>query len=81
MAPLYGGFEYIRGNCKNAVEIAERAVEQDPLDVWPRMNLHACLQGMGRDAQAREQLEKVLALDENQGVARVSLAMIQADKG
>jgi hypothetical protein len=30
-----------------AIEIAERAIAEDPLEVWPRMNLHAYLQAAG----------------------------------
>jgi len=81
LRPIHGGVQFLRGNAGRAVEIAERAVQQDPLEVWPRMNLHAYLQAAGRDVEARQQLEKVLELDENQVAARVSLAMIQADRG
>jgi tetratricopeptide (TPR) repeat protein len=45
------------------------------------MNLHAYLQGAGREREALGQLKKVLELDENQAVAMVSMAMIIADQG
>ncbi|HMD50766.1 MAG TPA: hypothetical protein VKG79_16760, partial [Bryobacteraceae bacterium] len=79
--PLYGWFEFWRGNVEQAIALAERAIEEDPLEVWTRMNLHAYLQGAGRDSEALEQLKKVVELDPNQVVALVSMAMIHADKG
>ena len=79
--PMFSGFQFLRGNAEHAIELAQRAIEEDPLEVWPRMNLHAYLQAAGRDTEALEQLKKVLELDENQVVALVSMAMIHADKG
>ncbi len=79
--PLYGWFEFWRGNVEQAIAMALRAIEEDPLEVWTRMNLHAYLQGAGRDDEALEQLEKVVELDPNQVVDLVSMAMIYADKG
>lgn len=71
----------MRGNADQAIRLAERAIEQDPLDVWAHMNLHAYLQAAGRDNEALEQLKKVVELDPNQVVALASIVMIQADKG
>ncbi len=79
--PLYGWFQYLRGNVAEAITLAERAIEEDPLDLWSRMNLHAYLQAAGRERDALEQLKKVLELDGNQVVAMVSMAMILADQG
>jgi TolB-like protein/Flp pilus assembly protein TadD len=79
--PLYGWFQFLRGNVEQAITLARRAIEEDPLDVWSRMNLHAYLQAAGREREALEQLKKVLQLDANQAVALVSMAMIQADQG
>jgi tetratricopeptide (TPR) repeat protein len=79
--PLYSGFQFLRGNVEQAIKLAERAIEEDPLEVWARMNLHAYLQAAGRDAEALEQLKKVLELDQNQVVALVSMAMLYADRG
>jgi serine/threonine-protein kinase len=79
--PLYAWFQFWRGNADHAIELAQRAIEEDPLEVWPRMNLHAYLQGAGREGEALGQLKKVLELDENQAVALVSMAMILADRG
>jgi serine/threonine-protein kinase len=79
--PLYGWFQYLRGNVVEAIALAQRAIEEDPLDVWSRMNLHAYLQAAGRERDALKQLKKVLELDGNQVVAMVSLAMILADQG
>jgi serine/threonine-protein kinase len=79
--PLYGWFEFWRGNVEQAIALAQRAIEEDPLESWTRMNLHAYLQGAGRDDEALEQLKKVVELDPNQVVALVSMAMIYADKG
>lgn len=79
--PLYGWVEFWRGNVEQAIALAQRASEEDPLEVWTRMNLHAYLQGAGRDDEALEQLKKVVELDPNQVVALVSMAMIYADKG
>jgi len=81
MRPLYGWFEFSRGNAERAIPLAQRALEEDPLDVWTRMNLHAYLQGAGRVDESLEQLKKVVELDPNQVVALVSMAMIYADKG
>jgi TolB-like protein/Tfp pilus assembly protein PilF len=79
--PMYGALHFLRGNTEQAINLARRAIEEDPLDVWPRMNLHAYLQAAGREAEALEQLQKVLELDQHQVVALVSMAMIIADRG
>jgi adenylate cyclase len=79
--PMYSGLQFLRGNVEQAIQLTQRAIEEDPLEVWPRMNLHAFLQAAGRDQEALEQLKKVLELDPNQVVALVSMAMIYADKG
>ncbi|HEV2424718.1 MAG TPA: protein kinase [Terriglobia bacterium] len=79
--PLYAGFQFLRGHVEQAIKLAQRAIEEDPLEVWTHMNLHAYLQAAGRDAEALEQLQKVLELDPNQVVALVSMAMLYADKG
>jgi tetratricopeptide (TPR) repeat protein len=78
---MYGGFLYLRGDADQAIKLAERAIEEDPLDVWAHMNLHAYLQPAGRDDEALEQLKKVLELDPNQVVALSSIVMIHANKG
>jgi hypothetical protein len=39
----------MKGDAECAIDIAERAIAEDPLEVWPRMNLHAYLQAAGRD--------------------------------
>ena len=79
--PMYGWFQFLRGDPLQAVELAQRAIETDPLDVWPRMNLQAYLQAAGRDTEALEQLQKVLELDPHQVAALVAMAMIYADQG
>jgi TolB-like protein/Flp pilus assembly protein TadD len=79
--PMYGGFLYLRGNADQAIKLAERAIEEDPLDVWAHMNLHAYLQPAGREDEALAQLQKVVELDPNQVVALASMVMIHADKG
>ncbi|MGA8686334.1 MAG: tetratricopeptide repeat protein, partial [Candidatus Sulfotelmatobacter sp.] len=79
--PMYGGVLYLRGNAEEAIKLAQHAVEEDPLDVWAHMNLHAYLQAAGRDDEALEQLKKVVELDPNQVVALASMVMIHADKG
>ena len=79
--PVYAWFQYLRGNVAEAIALAQRAVEEDPLDVWSRMNLHAYLQAADREREALEQLRKVLELDPNQAAAMVSVAMILADTG
>ena len=45
------------------------------------MNRQAYLQGAGRNDEAIAQLEKVLELNEGLPVARVALAMLEADRG
>jgi serine/threonine-protein kinase len=79
--PMYGGLEFLRGNIEHAIALAERAIEEDPLEVWPRMNLHAYLQGAGRDKDAYAQAIRVLELDPNLVVAHVSIAHFHADWG
>jgi len=79
--PLYGWVQFWRGNVAQAIQLAQRAIEEDPLEVWARMNLHAYLQTAGRIDEALEQLKRVLELDENQVVAMVSMATMYADKG
>jgi TolB-like protein/Tfp pilus assembly protein PilF len=78
---LFGLFQCLRGNVGQAIQVVERIIQEDPLAVWPRMNLHAYLQTAGRYEEACEQVRKVLELDENLVVARVSLAMFAADRG
>ena len=79
--PMYGWVQFMRGNSEEAIVLARRAIEEDPLDIWPRMNLHAYLQETGQDGDALDQLQKVLELDPHQVVALVSMAMILADRG
>ncbi len=79
--PMYTGFLFFRGDVEQAIKLAERTIEEDPLEVWAHMNLHAYLQGAGRDDEALEELKKVVELDPNLVVALVSMAMIHADKG
>jgi len=45
------------------------------------MNMQAYLQAAGREAEAVEQLQKVLELDPHQVAALVAMAMIYADEG
>jgi serine/threonine-protein kinase len=78
---IYSGFQFLRGNVEEAIKLAQGAIEEDPLEVWAHMNLHAYLQAAGRDEEALEQLRKVVELDPNQVVALVSMAMIHADSG
>ena len=79
--PMFGWVEFMRGNTEHAIILARRAVEEDPLDLWPRMNLHAYFQDVGREGDALEQLQKVLEIDPHQMVALVSMAMIVAHRG
>jgi serine/threonine-protein kinase len=79
--PFYSGFQFLRGNVASAIELAERAISDDPLEVWPRMNLHAYLQAVGRDREAYAQAQRVLELDSNLVVARVSIAHFHAAWG
>ena len=79
--PIYGGFLFLKGEGARAIELAERTIAEDPLEVWPRMNLHAYLQAAGRDQEAYEQTLKALELDPNLVVARVSVAHFHADWG
>ncbi len=79
--PLYGGLLFMRGDVSQAIQLAERAIEEDPLEVWPHMNLHAYLQWAGRDREAYAQVTRTLELDPNLVVARVSVAHFHADWG
>jgi eukaryotic-like serine/threonine-protein kinase len=78
---MYGVFLFLSGRAEEAIAFVEPLIEEDPLEVWPMMNRHAYLQGAGRDAEALAQLEKVLELNEGLPVARVSVAMLEADRG
>ena len=78
---LFAIFEFLRGNLQRAIEVVKTIIQEDPLAVWPRMNLNAFLQGAERYGEAIEQLRKVLELDENLVVARVTLALLLADRG
>jgi len=78
---MYGWFLFLRGQPLQAIELARPVIEADPLDVWARMNMQAYLQAAGREADALEQLHKVLELDEHQVVAMVAMATIHADRG
>jgi eukaryotic-like serine/threonine-protein kinase len=79
--PVYSGFVFLRGDVSEAVQLAERAIEEDPLEVWPHMNLHAYLQWAGRDRDACQAALRALELDPNLVVARVSIAHFHADWG
>ena len=79
--PFYSAFQFLRGNIERAIELAERAITDDPLEVWPRMNLHAYLQAVGRDREAYAQTLKVLELDSTLVIARVSIAHFHAGWG
>jgi serine/threonine-protein kinase len=79
--PIYGGVLFLKGDIEGAIALAERAIQEDPLEVWPRMNLHAYLQAAGRDREAYAQALEVLDLDGNLVVARVSIAHFHADWG
>ncbi len=78
---LFSLVQCLRGKLEQAIQIVERIIQEDPLAVWPRMNLHAYLQAAGRYEEAREQVKKVLELDADLVVARVSAAMLAADRG
>jgi len=79
--PMWGTALFVQERADEAVRVAERAVEEDPLEVWPRMSLHAYLQAAGRDREAYEQVSKVLEIDPNLVVARVSVAHFHAAWG
>lgn len=79
--PIYGWMQFQRGNTESAIDLARRAIEEDSLDVWPRMNLQAYLQYVGREADALDQLQKVLELDPNQVVALVAMSMLVTYRG
>jgi tetratricopeptide (TPR) repeat protein len=79
--PIYGGLQFFRGNYQAAIEMSERAIQEDPLEVWPRMNLHAYLQAVGRDREAYAQVLKALELDAVLAPALVSVAHFHADWG
>jgi eukaryotic-like serine/threonine-protein kinase len=74
----YGAFQFFRGHVDDAIAITEQKIAEDPLEVWPRMNLHAFLQAAGRDREAYDQALKALDFDGNQVVARVSIAHFHA---
>jgi TolB-like protein/Tfp pilus assembly protein PilF len=79
--PMWASVFFLQEQADEAVRLAERAVEEDPLEVWPRMNLHAYLQAAGRDREAYAQVRKVLEIDPDLVVARVSVAHFHAAWG
>jgi TolB-like protein/Flp pilus assembly protein TadD len=79
--PCWASVLLLQERADEAVRLAERAVEEDPLEVWPRMNLHAYLQAAGRDREAYAQVRKVLEIDPDLVVARVSVAHFHAAWG
>ena len=79
--PMWATVLFQQERADEAVRLAERALEEDPLEVWPRMNLHAYLQAAGRDREAYEQVRKVLEIDPDLVVARVSVAHFHAAWG
>jgi TolB-like protein/Tfp pilus assembly protein PilF len=79
--PMWASVLFQQERADEAVRLAERALEEDPLEVWPRMNLHAYLQAAGRDREAYEQVRKVLEIDPELVVARVSAAHFHAAWG
>ena len=79
--PMWATVLFLQGRAEEAIPITERAVEDDPLEVWPRMNLHAYLQAAGRERESYAQLMAVLEIDPNLVVARVSVAHFHAAWG
>lgn len=76
--PMYAWFRFLCGNVEQAISLAQRAIDEDPLDVWPRMNMQAYLQSAGRESDALAQLKRVLEIDEHQVVAMVAAATLYA---
>lgn len=79
--PIYAGFLFLRGQIAEATKLARHAIEEDPLAVWPHMNLHAYLQAAGQYEEALQQLRKTLELNETLVPALVSIAMLHAHRG
>ena len=79
--PMWATVFFQQEMADEAIRLAERALEEDPLEVWPRMNLHAYLQAAGRDREAYEEVRKVLEIDPDLVVARVSVAHFHAAWG
>jgi len=77
----YAVFQFLRGRLRDAIEIATRVIEEDPLDVWPRMNLQLYLQAAGSEAEALEQLKKVIELNPLLAPAHFTMATLLAARG
>jgi serine/threonine-protein kinase len=78
----YGYFYlFLIGKVQEALEEQERALRQDPLNIFFRLSLAACLLAAGRQEDADLELYKILELDENFVPAFFHLVISQAVRG
>jgi serine/threonine-protein kinase len=69
------------GRPQDAAEDLQRLVKEDPLNLWLRMVLAACLQAAGRDEEAVMQYRQLLELDQNYWFASMALGALHVSRG
>jgi serine/threonine-protein kinase len=79
---LYGFFYLmLTGRPLDAAEELQHLVEEDPLNLWLRLRLAACLQAADRDTDALVQYRQILELDESYWFAHLALGSLHAAHG
>ena len=76
-----GGAKYELGDYEGAIEDYDRAIALDPKDAYAHNNRGNIYRRMKDIIQARKDVQKSLELDDSNGWAYATLAMIYADEG
>ena len=78
---MFAFYQYLRGRVQDAIEAVSQLIEEDPLEIWPRMNRQIYLQAAGRTDEAYAELEKIVQLNEHLPFGHVTIALLEADAG
>lgn len=78
---MLAGYHFFQGRVQEAIEAVSQLIEEDPLEIWPRMNRQIYLQAAGRTAEAYNDLEKIVQLNEQLPFGHVTIALLQAASG